>query len=141
MSWNGSPVAATRMGADHEKVLRYIAERQTHTAGWLNWEDLRGHRIPFPPTVDRDGFVLPGHDEVDCVVDLVRAGLVAVSSKDDTMIAAVRLLVITADDPILLPAAFQVLRQMLDTAIYERAVWFTLTPAGQVADATGFATE
>lgn len=89
-TWDGTPVPMERWGKDHCRALIYIESRNVDGNGQPEMQRMRtksgslrrgtdtGHVTPRSkdyPTILADG-QLHGHDDWDCVDDLVHAGLV-----------------------------------------------------------------
>lgn len=81
-AWDGSPVPLERFGKDHWSTFAYVETRIVDYGGWLDTRHLRGCNGDASdyPTRLRGTFgeitLLTGHDDTDCLTDLVAAGLI-----------------------------------------------------------------
>lgn len=84
-NWDGAPVPMERWGKDHWSTFGYVETRCVDHDGMLAGNGsidphLRGHDGPSAgwdyPTRLPDG-ELVGHDDIDCIVDAMIAGLIA----------------------------------------------------------------
>lgn len=91
--WNGKPLPPEKWGRDHVSTLLYIESVCTDDGGRPHIDRMRSepgrprkgwgssHQMSPPPPTKRyatrlkDGFELFGHDDWDCAMDFVHAGL------------------------------------------------------------------
>jgi len=85
------PIQVEQFGKDHWSTLTYAESRCVDNKGELDFRHMRtnpekhpgsqgGHWAPGYATRLRDGSVIPGHDDWDCLDDLEKSGMVTVMS-------------------------------------------------------------
>lgn len=79
LEWDGEPIPVERWGKDHWSTLAYVETRVVDHRGFVDDRHLRGHMHGWEkyPTRLRDGVLLHGHNDFDCIRDAVDAGLLA----------------------------------------------------------------
>ena len=73
--WDGKAIPPERWGKDHRSTLLYIETRCVDYGGVLDRRQLRTDASEHPTRL-ADGIDLLGHDDLDCIDDMIEAGLV-----------------------------------------------------------------
>lgn len=75
------PVTIERWGKDHWTTLLYVESRVVDWRGALDARHLRKDGYQYPTRL-RDSGGLVGHNDIDCLHDMVAAGLLDITSSE-----------------------------------------------------------